>query len=125
MEITEELSALYRRWMEAVQQNDMATLDEIVGQDYVYVASGQGRKTREEWMATVSVYEIRSFALLDLEVRTYGEGTVAATLAYIRQEALVGGQTRSGTFLITDVWVHREGRWQVVARSSIREAPAA
>ena len=34
------------------------------------------------------------------------------------------GEPRSGEFLITDTWVKRDGRWQVVARSSIMMEPA-
>lgn len=32
------------------------------------------------------------------------------------QQATVFGEDRSGAMLVTDVWVKRDGRWQVVAR---------
>jgi hypothetical protein len=38
--------------------------------------------------------------------------------ARYRQQATVAGQDRSGAFLLTDVWVRRDGRWQVVTRHS-------
>jgi hypothetical protein len=51
------------------------------------------------------------------DVRLYGD--IAVVLPHYRQTALVNGVPRSGEFLITDVWVKRNGTWQVVARSSI------
>jgi hypothetical protein len=36
------------------------------------------------------------------------------------QEASYGGVERSGRFVITDVWVQRDGRWQLTLRHSTR-----
>ena len=118
MTVTEhELIARERDWMEAVQRKDLATLERIVAADYVYAASGQGRWSRERWMKTVPVYDIHRFAFLDIDVRDYGD--VVVVLSRYEQEATVAGVLRSGEFLLTDVWVRREDRWQVVTRSSI------
>jgi hypothetical protein len=103
--------------MEAIQRKDLATLDQILGPEYSYTASGQGRWSRQRWMETVAVYDIESFTILSADVRLYGD--VAVVLPHYRQTALVNGVPRSGEFLITDVWVRRDGTWQVVARSSI------
>ena len=112
-----ELVALEHAWMEAVQRKDLVALDRIVAPEYSYTASGQGRWPRQRWMETVTVYDIHRFSFMDVDVRDYGE--FAVVLARYRQEASVAGTQRSGEFLITDVWVQRDERWQVVARSSI------
>jgi ketosteroid isomerase-like protein len=114
----EEFIALEQAWMEAIQRKDLATLDRILAPEYAYTASGQGRRTRQNWMETVAVYDIEDFTILDIDVRLYGD--VAVVLPDYRQTAVVNGEPRSGDFLITDVWVRRDGAWQVVARSSIR-----
>ena len=113
----QELITLEREWMEAIQRKDLAALDRLVGPDYAYTASGQGRWPRQRWMETVAVYDVHAFTFLDIDVRVYGD--VAVVLPHVRQTATVAGATRSGEFLITDVWVRRGDRWQVVARSSI------
>lgn len=113
----QELIDREREWMEAGKRKDMAALERIVGADYVYTASGHGRQSRERWMEIVAVYDLERFSFLDVDVRLYGD--VAVVLSRYEQQATVSGARRSGEFLITDVWVRREGEWQVVARSSI------
>lgn len=115
--VEDELTAAEREWMEAVQRKDLAALERIVAPEYVYTASGHGRWSRQRWMETVPIYDIHRFAFHAVDVRAYGD--VAAVLAHYEQEASVAGARRSGEFLLTDVWVRRNGAWQVVARSSI------
>lgn len=113
-----EFSALYHRWMQAIKEKDMQTLEGILGAEYVYTASGQGRFTREGWLRAVPAYDIESFTFPKIDVRPYGD--MAVVIVEYRQAAIYQGARRSGNFLITDVWVHRDDRWQVVTRSSIR-----
>ena len=115
--VAEEFSRLYKEWMEAVRRRDMAWLDHLLADDYVYTASGQGRVDRDGWMEMVSVYTLQSFEFRQLDVRSYGDAAVV--LCDYLQTGAVGGEARTGDFLITDTWVRRDGRWQVAARSSI------
>ena len=59
----DELTTLYDQWMTAIQQLDFETLDRIIGPEYTYAATNQGRKTRQQWWDTVPAYEIKSFEL--------------------------------------------------------------
>jgi hypothetical protein len=58
----DELIALEHEWAQAVVHNDMEKLERIVGQEYTLAANnfpgGRTRLSRQEWMATVSVYEV-------------------------------------------------------------------
>jgi len=116
-----ELVALEHEWAQAIVENDMDKLECIVGEEYTLAANnfpgGRTRLSRQEWMTTVPVYEVHSFEIDDLEVHSYGE--TAVVLANLELQARVQGEDRSGGFAVTDVWVRRDGRWQVVARSSI------
>jgi ketosteroid isomerase-like protein len=60
--------------------------------------------------------EVESFAYADVSVRTYGD--VAVMQSRWHQRARLRGDDWSGEGLLTDVWVRRDGRWQVVARHS-------
>ena len=68
-------------------------------------------------MDTVPAYEVHSYELSSAVVHDYGDAAVV--LADLELGATVRGEARSGDFALTDVWVRRDGRWQVVARSSI------
>jgi len=116
-----ELVALEHEWAQAVLENDMEKLERIVGQEYTLAANnfpgGRTRLSRQEWMATVPVYEVHSYEFRDLVVHSYGDAAVV--LANLHLQGSVQGEDRSGSSALTDVWVKRDGRWQVVARSSI------
>jgi ketosteroid isomerase-like protein len=111
------LTALEHEWMEAVQRNDLEALDRILALEFAYTASGHGRWSRQQWMETVPDYDIQHFRYDDIDVHRYGE--VAVVLSRCDLEAVVAGIPRAGEFLLTDVWVQRDGRWQVTTRSSI------
>jgi ketosteroid isomerase-like protein len=57
------------------------------------------------------------FVWQELRVRSLGEaGDVGLVHGRSSQIARIDGRDWSGTFLITDVWVRREGTWRVAAR---------
>jgi ketosteroid isomerase-like protein len=111
------LTALEHEWMEAVQRNDLDALERILAPEFTYTASGHGRWPRQRWMDTVPDYDIHRFRLHDINIRLYNE--IAVILSRCELEADVAGVPRAGEFLLTDVWVRRDGRWQVTTRSSI------
>jgi ketosteroid isomerase-like protein len=117
----EELVALEHEWAQAIVENNMEKLERIVGQEYTLAANnfpgGRTRFSRQEWMATVPVCEVHSYKLANAVVHDYKEAAVV--LADLELRATVRGEDRSGSFTLTDVWAKRNGRWQVVARSSI------
>lgn len=119
----QELQDRFHQWMQAVQQHDMATLEQIIAPEYTYAATNHGRRSRGEWMATVANYVINSYSLDHFDVCDYGD--FAVTVADYAQEATVDGNRRSGTFLVTDSWIKHNGQWQVAARSSIFMTPSA
>lgn len=116
-----ELVALEHEWVQAILDNDMEKLGLIVAQEYTLAANnfpgGKTRLSRQEWMATVPAYEVHSYEFADVVVNEYEDAAVV--LADLELRATVRGEDRSGGFAVTDVWVRRDGRWQVVARSSI------
>ena len=106
-------------WLAAILAKDLGLLDSFLAEEFVYTASSHGRRNRQEWLDSIADYRFRELQLLDTTVASYGE--VAVVHARIRQDATLAGQVRVGVFLITDVWVMRAGRWQVVSRTSVAE----
>ena len=117
----DELVALENEWVRAIAENDLDKLERLVGWEYTLAANnfpgGRTRLSRKEWMDTVHAYEVHSYRLSSVVVNDYGEAAVV--LADLELGATVRGEARSGNFAVTDVWVSRDGHWQVVARSSI------
>ena len=113
----EDLIGLEREWMEAVQRKDFERLPGFLADEYTYAATGHGRQFKGEWLATAQQYDLHSFSIEDPDVRIYGDVAVVTLRMLIT--ATIRGTQRTGESLITDVWVKRAGRWQVVARSSI------
>ena len=114
--VEDEILRLANEWMDAVRQKDLETLESLVAPEYMLQAPGIGRMPREQWLAAVSVYDIQSFEFDDVQVHLYGD--TAVMRSRYAQKATYQGRDRSGEFLVTDVWVGREGRWQVVSRHS-------
>jgi hypothetical protein len=70
---------------------------------------------------------IESYDKNDLKVRAYGKD-IAVTSYLIAAKATFEGVELNRRFCTTNVWVRREGRWQVVARhtaSLAEDQPAA
>ncbi len=119
--VQKELIDLEHEWLQAISRDDMEKLESIVGHEYTLTANGfpggRTRISRQEWMATVPAYEVHSYELGNIVVKDYDDAAVV--FADFDLQATVRGEDRSGAFAVTDVWVRRDGRWQVVARSSI------
>jgi len=113
-----ELTGLARTWMEAVQEHDRERLEELVAEEFT-VAGPLGEIGRAEWLETAATtYELDEFVYEEIEVEVYG--TAAVLSSRYRAVARIGDQELGGDFLLTDVWVRRDGRWQVVRRHATR-----
>src|SRR5439155_933676 len=72
---------------------------------------------RAAWLrSALSAYVVEWFELERVDVELYGH--VAVANVRYSQRAIWEGEPLAYTFLITDVWVSRDARWQLVARHS-------
>jgi ketosteroid isomerase-like protein len=117
-EVTEKsLRTLESRWMGALQQRDASTLSQLVSDDFtlvsprLVVAAGDRDKYFQHAMRELS---LTSYEFEGLTVRLYGRAAVVS--GRLRQSASVAGEDWGGSYLFTDVWVSRDGAWQVVSR---------
>jgi ketosteroid isomerase-like protein len=113
----EEIARLEQELMDAVQRRDMDWLEERLGEEFALTTGRPGHETRsrDEWLRiTRDDYVIHSFDFGELEVLDYGEAAVARSR--YSQRARMGEAERSGAYLMTDVWVRRDGDWRIVTR---------
>ena len=110
-----DLPPLERAWMEAWRLKDRATCEKILADDFVITSARGFLASKSEWLdAAMGPFICEAFEWEEVRVRPFER--VAIVHARTRQRAGVSGQDWSGVFLLTDVWVWRDNRWQVVSR---------
>lgn len=109
-----EVRTAFDAWSNAIARRDVAAAEAFLAPEYALMAPGIGEMPRDKWLAALPDYVIQSYEFSDVKLQIYGE--TAVVRSRYRQQATVFGKDRSGAMLVTDVWVKRDGRWQVVAR---------
>jgi ketosteroid isomerase-like protein len=117
-----EIRELETRRFHAMQEVDVATLNEILSDDLTYTHSNGWQQTKAEVIGVLGSGELKylSITTRDLKVRVYGESAVVTGHAMVRIKARGEEETLNICYL--DVYVKQEGRWQMVAWQSARVA---
>jgi ketosteroid isomerase-like protein len=103
--------------MQAFLDRDLATCEEILAPEFrLRSVATDTVVDRAEWLRQAASGRVAGtgFEYEELDVEVIGD--VAVSMSRTRQEATIDGRDWSATLHITDVWVRRGGRWQVVAR---------
>ena len=118
------IEALEREWRDALCSKDMEKLRALIHPDFVLIgtrSTGPFMMGRDEWLDAI---QRRDVAGIELEIRdatALDQVMVGTVQARWRIKYL--GRVIEDCVLLTDVWVHDEGRWQVIRRHST-PAPA-
>jgi uncharacterized protein (TIGR02246 family) len=110
----QEVLAANRERIAALVAGDADTLDCFVGDDMSYVSpAGQVQSKAQVFAALRSgALRLERQDASDLEVRLYGD---TAIVGYRAETVTVDSGVRiEGTTRCTSVYVHRDGRWQLV-----------
>ena len=111
------ITDLEHAWMTAWIERDMDTAARLIADDFTLTSSlSKGDlMSKAGWIAgATTTHAGKSFRFDRCDVRVYGDAAVVNVWYW--QDAAVRGQDWSGNFLMTDVWIKRDDRWQVVAR---------
>jgi hypothetical protein len=118
--VADELVDLSSDLVRAVQERDVARLDSLLAAEFT-LDGAAGTLSREELLeAARGEYAIEEFAYSEIDPEVYGN--TAVVLSRYRQAARLGDRDASGDLRITDVWVRRDGRWQIVRRHATPES---
>jgi ketosteroid isomerase-like protein len=113
--VEQELIKLEQDWAIAGVKSDVAFLDRILAEDWVFTDPEGVVWTKTQSQAALKSGEdiITSAVNDDMKVRVYGD-TAVVTGRWTGKETLkgkdIGGQSRW-----TDTWIKKAGRWQCVA----------
>ena len=109
-----ELRGLSHDLVRAVQERDTKRLDELLAEEFT-LDGAAGTLAREELLeAAAGAYEVDDFSYDEIDTQIYGN--MAVVVSRYRQTGRLEGRDASGALRITDVWVRRDGRWQIVRR---------
>ena len=118
------IEGVERQWCDALCSREMDRLRELVHPDFVLIgtrSSGPFQMARDEWLEAIQRRDVESIEL-DVRDATILDSVMIGTVqAKWRLKYL--GRVIEDCVILTDVWVHEDGRWQAIRRHST-PAPA-
>ena len=114
------LIALEQRWNEAFYRKDVASIKDILADEFIatYDDGARGDKAKELALAAEFNQQVESAVQDDFTVRVYRD--TAVVWFTLRVVGIKQGQRAELTLRYTDVWVMRNGRWLCVSTQSTR-----
>jgi len=113
-----ELNRLEDLRYEAMKNADAKTMSELFADEFVYQTLQGLTHTKSSYIALFvsGDVKINSFKRENSRVRFYGD--TAIVMATTHLDIAFKGEARQVSLFYTNVWVKRDGRWQLVARQS-------
>ncbi|MEP6911282.1 MAG: nuclear transport factor 2 family protein [bacterium] len=108
--------SLELRWMDSLRVGDADSLSQIVSSDFTFASPRAiNLKDRIKYLEyALGDLKLTFYEFEKTRVRVFGRTAIVSGL--LRQKATVKGEDWGGSYLITDVWLNREGTWRVVSR---------
>jgi ketosteroid isomerase-like protein len=126
-----ELIARENEWSQALLSKDAAALEKILGAEYTLTTAG-GVVPRAKWIDMLLHHmQPKQLEVREPQVQLYGDvalvrGRFFWHVLLDSPDPRTNSSELKSEFLISDLWVKRDGRWQVVARhSTLPAAPPA
>ena len=111
-----EIQQLTEQWNKAIINRDSLSLDKILGPEY----SLNGSVNRSLWMNnTLHHLTTDSLEILSPLTITFYGYAVKSEGSFFWKAAYDGKPRINAEYLVTDIWVKRNNRWQVIMRMSI------
>jgi ketosteroid isomerase-like protein len=121
-ELQEGIRRLHMQMVLAQLTNDIATLDRVWADDLTFTNPLGVIQTKAERLAEIKSggRKLDAFDVDDIQVRVYDDTAVVTSRAILKGQRQ--GQDISGQYRGIDVYVKKEGQWQVVAAQATRIA---
>ncbi|HEY6803768.1 MAG TPA: nuclear transport factor 2 family protein [Pyrinomonadaceae bacterium] len=110
------LLASEQNFMESLKVGDTDSLSQIVSTDFSFIDPQLVElKTRSQYLAYVAQdLKLNSFEFNKTTIQLLGRTAIVSS--QLKLKGSLKGQTWSGNYLVTDVWISRDGSWRVVSR---------
>ena len=112
----QELVSLSTEWMVALERKDQAALERFLTEEFFISAPGDLNEVgRGEWLKNALEMDWQNLRFNNIKVGVYGETAVVTALLDFKVTTK-SGIPISTNAQTTDIWVKRNGQWQVAAR---------
>jgi hypothetical protein len=82
----------------------------------------EGMSDMQKELADMQKWDMKSFAISDYKVTSYGSDTVISTYK-VKVEGTYDAKDQSGTYNAASVWKKQKGGWQAIFHTNVKEAP--
>ena len=112
-------------WMAAAFRRDLDACSRFLADEFTMVTNRGSHIDKAQWLHNMGqrVGGDEPPRFLDVRVRVYGDTALMTSRNVLR--ATHDGKVWSGELYLTDVWVRRDGRWQLVRRHASNVVPGA
>lgn len=119
--VERSLTQMERDWADAIVKHDAATVSRIVAEDWSETSWDGTSFGKAQALADLPMGTTESITMDPIKVRVFGH--VAIVTAGDVEKSSYKGKDTSGHYVWTDVYMNREGRWQVVATQGSKVPP--
>lgn len=122
----EVIDGLEREWRDALCRKDMDRLQSLIHKDFILIgtrSTGPFMMNRQEWIDAIQRREVEAIEIEVLDATAAKDVMIGTVQARWRLKYL--GRIIEDCVVLTDVWVHDEGRWQAIRRHSTPAPPGA
>jgi hypothetical protein len=118
--VEQTIAQLERAWVSAILDKDLAMLDELLAPEFN--GTGPNGVTYSKGVAIADLksgaYAVEKMSLDEISVNVFGDTAIAFTSQ--EEKSSYGNLDFSGHNHFTNVWLKRNGKWQVVASHGSR-----
>lgn len=119
-DVAREVLAAEERRCAAIAAEDWAALDAVVGEEFSYTHSTGKTEDKAAWIAGIRKRR-RAVEHDGLTVRGYGDVALLSGSSVYRYAEPFRGDSHYGSLLdVLQVWVRRDGGWQIVAQHGVK-----
>jgi ketosteroid isomerase-like protein len=118
-----EIENLEAQWRTALMQNDVATINRLLADDYLGINPNGTLETKADALTLrrSGTVKISSLDPINMKVRVYGD--TAVVTSQVQLEGHDGDRDISGRYHYTRVYSRRSGEWKIVSFEASRIAP--
>jgi hypothetical protein len=109
----EGIAQLQARLDDAERKGDRETLRELIASDFLSIGPKGFVLDKEEWINRHGRFVYRELSTSDMDIRVYERTAVVRDIQ--RNKAYYDESHIEVNTRVSQVWVEREGRWQLVA----------
>jgi len=111
-----EILQLTNEWNSAIINRDSLLLDKILGPEY----SLNGSVSRDIWMNnTMHHLNTDTLKIMSPLVVTFYGQAIKSEGTYFWKASYDGTPRINSNYIVTDIWIKRNGHWQVILRMSL------